>query len=395
VDLEADVAHGALRQAVRDFLAEKWSPSRDPDAVRAFRMAGIDAGYLYRHIPRRYGGSEQPFDPIAAQVIAEEFARSGAPHEIRSPSTDMLVPTLLECGAEWQRQKFIQPTLLGDLIWCQGYSEPGAGSDLASLRTRAVLDGDEWIINGQKIWTTNGHIAQMMYLLARTEPTAPKHEGISYLLVRMDQPGMDVRPLRQITGTSEFNEVFLTDVRTPRDWIVGGRGEGWAVSRTLLKHERLTVGNPSRGEDLLLSLTKLACRVEVDGRLAIESELLQQQLAELEGWLETQRASGFWQTTKALKGEPTGTQGLTNKLANTDFGQRVAAVALDLIGEDALLAPTGAIPGERVGNERWLHQYMGSLALAIAAGTSNIQRNIIAERGLGLPRDNRTGGPVK
>lgn len=395
MDLEAEVGYEGLREEVRGFLARSWSPTRDRSAIRAFRLAAISAGYLYRAVPRRFGGGEQLHDPVAAQVIVDEFAKAGAPHELRSPSTDMLVPTLLERGAEWQCDRFIRPTLLGDLVWCQGYSEPGAGSDLASLRTSAVLDGDEWVINGQKIWTTNGHVAHMMYLLARTEPDAPKHEGISYLLARMDQPGVDVRPLRQMTGTSEFNEVFLTDVRTPADWIVGRRGEGWAVSRTLLKHERLTVGNPSRGEELLASLIKLASRVERDGRPAIESPSLQQQLVELEGWLETQRASGFWQTTRALKSQPTGPQGLTNKLANTDFGQRIAAVALDLIGDDALLAPSGRIAGARPGNERWMYQYMGSIALAIAAGTSNIQRNVIAERGLGLPREERTGGPAR
>ena len=167
----------------------------------------------------------------------------------RGIGTMMLVPTLLERGEEWQKEKWVGPTILGEVVWCQGYSEPGSGSDLASLKTRGVLDGDEWVINGQKIWTSGAHRADYMFCLVRTEPEAQKHAGISYLLIDMKQPGIDVRPLKQMTGTAEFNEVFLNDVRTPKDWIVGKRGEGWLVSRTTLKHERNSIGDASADRD--------------------------------------------------------------------------------------------------------------------------------------------------
>lgn len=386
MDLSYSKGYEDLRAEVRGFLAERWSPAEDRDTIRAFRLDSIAAGYIYRSIPARYGGAEQEADPVAAQVISEEFARASAPGEVQGISTEMLIPTILERGEEWQKQMFVTPTLMGDMVWCQGYSEPGAGSDLASLRTTAELDGDHWVINGQKVWTTGGHLADKMFLLARTEPEAPKHHGISYLLLDMDQPGVEVRPLKQITGTAEFNEVFFTNARTPADWIVGERGEGWSVSRSLLRHERLMVGNPARSDALFRSMKKLVSTITIDGRPAIESPEVQQRLVQLEGWLETQRCSGYYQSTKELKGESTGTLGLTNKLNNSNFAQRIAELVIDLIGADSLLAPNPE-SGKRPGNERWMNQYMGSLGIAIAGGTSNIQRNIIAERGLGLPRD--------
>jgi alkylation response protein AidB-like acyl-CoA dehydrogenase len=390
VELSFASGYEEFRQGVRSFLVVEWQETSEPKVIRSFRQKAIEAGYLYRSVPRRYGGSEQEPDPVASHVIAEEFARAGAPREIPGISTEMLVPTLLERGEDWQKEKFIPPTLMGDMVWCQGYSEPGAGSDLASLKTRAVLEGEEWVINGQKVWTTQGHLADMMFLLARTEPDGPKHRGISYLLVPMRQPGIEVRPLKQMTGTAEFNEVFFTDARTPADWIVGERGDGWSVSKSLLKHERLMVGNPSRSEALFRSIVKLARETTVDGRPAIESQAVQEWLASMESWLQSQRCSGYYQTTKALKGEPTGTLGLTNKINNTNFGLRIAEMALELMGDAALLDPNPPSGASR-GTEKWMNQIMGSLALSIAGGSSNIQRNIIAERGLGLPRDPLTG----
>jgi len=390
-----DLAYGPeyerFRAEVRSFIAEHWPEDRaaDPtdDDVRTFRRRAVEAGLLYRSVPTRYGGSGQEPDALKAQVIREELARCRAPGELVGLGPEMLVPTLLEWGTDWQKERFVRPTLEGTLEWCQGYSEPGAGSDLASLRTSAVLDGDEWVINGQKVWTTGGHVANMMFALVRTEPDAPKRRSLSYLLLEMDQPGIEVRPLKQITGTAEFNEVFFTDARTPADWIVGGRGEGWAVANTTLKHERVMIGNVSRSDALFSRLVALAHSVDLDGSAAITDPGVQARLVEIEGWLEAQRYSGYVQTTRALRNEPIGPLGLMNKLANTNIGHRVAALALDLIGDDALLPPTGGRPGERPGPERWMMQYFGSLGLAIAGGTSNIQRNIIAERALGLPRD--------
>ena len=211
MDLSYGARYDALRAEVRAFLASSWPPTGQGAAlarseqVFAFRRRAIAAGYLARSIPKRYGGSEQPADPLAAQVIREEFARQRAPAEARGIGTMMLVPTLLERGEEWQKEKWVESTILGETLWCQGYSEPGSGSDLASLKTRGELVGDEWVIHGQKIWTTNAVEADYMFCLCRPEPEAPKHAGISYLLVPMKQPGVEVRPLRQMNGGSDFN----------------------------------------------------------------------------------------------------------------------------------------------------------------------------------------------
>ena len=183
----------------------------------------IEHGYAARTIPEAYGGYGAEPDVLISRIIAEEFASAQVSRGLGGQGISMLVPTLLEVGSEEQRQTFIRPTIHGEMVWCQGYSEPGAGSDLASLRTAAVLDGDEWVVNGQKIWTSTAHLADWIFCLVRTEPDAPKHQGISFLLFRMDTPGIEIRPLVDMTGAANFNEVFFTDVRVPKQQIVGAR----------------------------------------------------------------------------------------------------------------------------------------------------------------------------
>jgi len=386
VNLDFGAEYAVFRQEVADFLAAHWPPGdADPKAAAAaFRRLATDAGYLYRSVPRAYGGSEQPADPLRARVIREEFTRAKAPREVDGPGVNMLVPTLLARGTDWQKERFIPRTLTGEYVWCQGYSEPGSGSDLASLRTRGVLEGDHWVINGQKVWTTVAHLATYMFALVRTEPDAPKHEGISYLLIDMKQPGVTVRPLRQMTGGREFNEVFFDNVRTPADWIVGGRGEGWQVSRTTLKHERDTVGGASRTEDIFNRLLLLARAARRDGRPALERADVRQDLARIEAYVLAQRYSSYRQASMELAGQDPGLIGVLNKLNGSHLNARIANFAQDLIGEAGLSMPSS---GRARGDERWVNQIMGSVAVAIAGGASNIQRNVIAERGLGLPRD--------
>ena len=220
MELGFGAEYDAFRQEVRDFIAAHWPPAdgnlKSRDNVRAFVEAAIGRGYMHRSIPRRFGGSEQQPDIGKAEVIREELSRARAPSD-RIPGNGLVVPTLLEWGTEEQKQRFIAPTLRGDIIWAQGFSEPGAGSDLAALRTRAELspDGSKWIVNGQKIWTTGAHFATHMFLLVRSEPDAPKHAGISYLLIDIRQPGVTVRPLVQMTRQKEFNEVFFDNAETP------------------------------------------------------------------------------------------------------------------------------------------------------------------------------------
>ncbi len=392
MDLSYGKEYEEFRQEVRGFLASNWPVEGDlsrEEARSRFRERAVEAGYLARSIPRKYGGSEQPADEMRATIVREEFAGARAPGDVRGIGTMMLVPTLLEKGEEWQKEKFVPPTVRGDIIWCQGYSEPGSGSDLASLMTRGELDGDEWVINGQKIWTTGAHRADYMFCLCRTEPDAPKHAGISYLLIPMKQPGIEVSPLRQMTGGSDFNQVFLTDARTPKDWIVGKRGEGWIVSRTTLKHERNSIGAAAQSVATFTGLLQLAKSTQRNGRPAIEDPEIRQRLAALEGFVRAHEYSGYRQLTANAQGKSPGVLQTMNKLISTNIGHEVANIALDLLDDEGLLDPLadrelGRIPR---GSRAWISQYMYSLGIAVAGGTANIQRNVIGERGLGLPRD--------
>jgi alkylation response protein AidB-like acyl-CoA dehydrogenase len=398
MDLGYGKEYEVFREEVRAFLNAHWPPARSgskalrpgdatPEEIRGFRRVATEAGYLYRNIPRRYGGSEQEPDILAAQIIREEFGALRAPMEVTGQGSQMLAPTLLEWGTEWQKEHFVRKAIEGEHVWCQGYSEPGAGSDLASLRTSGVLRDGEWVINGQKIWTTHWKRAQYMFALVRTEPEASKHAGISYLLLEMDQPGVEVLPLRQITGDDEFAEVFLNDARTPADWIVGERGQGWTVSRSLLRHERNMIGSANRSAGLFRSLLRLARQTEIGGLPAVQDPQVRESLAAIHGYVETQRCSSYIQLTRELEGRDPGTLPLFNKISDTNIGQEVSKLAQRLLGAESVLAPRGQPAGRSSGNEKWMNQFMGSLGMAIAGGTSNIQRNIIAERGLGLPRD--------
>lgn len=390
-----DLSYGpeaeAFRREVRAFLKTAWTPkgvdkAGMKDFVTAFRLKATEAGYLYRSIPKAYGGSEQPADVIRAQVIREEFARARAPMEVAGNGMNMLVPTLLERGSAKQKDLFIRPTMAGDYIWGQGYSEPGTGSDLASVRTRGDLVGDKWIINGQKIWTSQGGQATHMFALVRTEPDAGKHDGISYLLIDLNQPGITRRPIRQMTGESGFYEFFFDNAETPADWIVGNRGEGWNVSRTTLKHERASIGSAAVLGNQFEKLVEVAKEVQRNGRPAIDDPLIRDMLARIEGWVMAHRYSSYRIMSHAIADEAPGSISLMMKLVLTEIGHDIARAAQEIIGEDALLEPESAGSKGR-GPEKWLDQIMGSLGNSIAGGTTNIQRNIIAERGLGLPRD--------
>jgi alkylation response protein AidB-like acyl-CoA dehydrogenase len=393
-----DLSYGSefevFRGEVQTFLSANWPPSGDDasgsreEQANRFRKKATQAGFLNRSIPKQYGGSEQPVEPLKGAVIREEFTKAHAPMEPRGIGTMMLVPTLLDRGTEWQKEKFVEATILGQITWCQGYSEPGSGSDLASLKTRGELVGDDWIINGQKIWTSSAMEADYMFCLVRTEPEAKKHAGISYLLIDMNQPGIDVRPLKQMTGSMEFNEVFFNDVKTPKDWIVGKRGEGWLVSRTTLKHERNAIGSAAQTVGLLDALVDLARERKIDGRPAIEDQTIRRGLVELEGYVRSHQYSGYLQMSKDLKGENAGVLQMMTKLNSTNIGHMIAKLAMEILGSDGLVAPsTHGLGMGGSGSANWITQYMSSVGVAIAGGTANVQRNVIAERGFGLPRD--------
>ena len=395
MDLSYGEAAEAFRKEVRGFIKQAWQPgelrgAELKDHIRAFRRAAIEQGYLYRSVPKRYGGSEQPVDVIRAQVIREEFGRARAPMEVGGNGVNMTVPTLLEKGTEEQRELFIRPTIEGDYIWGQGYSEPGSGSDLASVRTKAELsaDGSKWIVNGQKIWTSQGMQATHMFMLVRTEPDEPKHDGITYLLMDLNQPGVTRRPIRQMTGeqgSHTFCEFFFDNAEAPVSWQVGERGQGWYVSRTTLKHERASIGSADGLGSQFRKLVELAQEM---GRIG--DPLVRDRLAEIEGRVLSHRYTSFRLFSCAAAGEDPGSVPLLMKLLLTEIGHDIALLAQDLIGEEGMTEPVGAGgrgPRGPRGPNKWLDQIMGSLGNSIAGGASNIQRNIIGERGLGLPRD--------
>jgi alkylation response protein AidB-like acyl-CoA dehydrogenase len=395
MDLHYSEDYELFRGKVREFLASSWLPGEEEkrdlsakEQARRFRVKAIEAGYLARSIPQKYGGSERPADVLQAAIIREEFARVLAPGDAVGLGPALLVPTLLEKGSEWQKEKFIGPTIMGDLFWCQGYSEPNAGSDLANVQSRAVLDGDEWVIHGQKIWTSAAWVADYMFALCRTEPEASKHAGISYLLIDMKQPGIEVKRLKQMTGASHFCEVFLEDARTPADWIVGKRGEGWIVSRSTLKHERNMIGGAAQTRAYFESLLELAKRVERGDGRAVDDPQIRERLVRIEGYVLAQEYSGYRQLSAAAQGEHPGIIQMMNKANGTLIGHKMARLALDILGDEGLQEPGAGDPLSHPGiNTAWVARYMGTLGAAIAGGSTNIQRNVIAERGLGLPRD--------
>jgi len=344
----------------------------------------VERGYAARTIPREYGGGGFAADPLIAAIIAEEFRSHGVPGPASGQGIDMLVPTLLEHGSEEQKRRWIPPTVRGELIWCQGYSEPGAGSDLASLTTAGRVEGDRLVVNGQKIWTSTAHVAQMMFGLVRTEPDAKKHAGISYLLIPMDTPGIEVRPLRTMTGHAEFNEVFFTDVRVPLVNLVGRRGEGWKIANTTLRHERDMLGSASTSEGLFHGLVKTLIEERVDGSRALADPKLRDQLAAIQARTLAMRCHAMRLLTARVRGESAGVASLVTKLNGCQLNHDLAGLAIDGMGEAGTLHRDSARARD---GGRWLFHWMFQLGLVIGGGTAQIQKNIIAERGLGMPRE--------
>ncbi len=391
MDLKLTPEMEAFREEVRSFLeahAHRYvlgaGAERPRQAALEWQALLIEHGYAARTIPRAYGGYGAEPDILKSRIIAEAFTAAGAPQGFANQGISMLVPTLLEVGSEEQKKRWIAPTLRGEVVWCQGYSEPGAGSDLASLQTKAVEDGDDFLISGQKIWTSTAAQADMIFCLVRTEPDAPKHDGISYILFPMSTPGIEVRPLKTMTGSAEFNEVFFTDVRVPQSAVVGGRGRGWFVANATLKHERGMLGDPNATEARLHALVELMKTEAVDGQRLIDNPVLCDRLMQLQARVMTMKFNGLRTMTAAMAGEPAGMAGLVVKLQGCELNHQLAALAIDALGELGVLYEDG--PHLRAkGN--WQRSYMFDLGLIIGGGTAQIQKNIISERGLGLPRE--------
>jgi alkylation response protein AidB-like acyl-CoA dehydrogenase len=333
-------------------------------------------------------------------VLAEEFANAKAPMRGDFFGDTLVGPTLLQWGSEEQKKEFLPPIMRGEIRWCQGFSEPDSGSDLASLKTTAVLDGHEWVINGQKVWTTQAQFADYCFLLARTDPEAPKHKGISYLLVPMKQPGVEVRPITQPDGTAEFNEVFFADARAPEENVVGGVNNGWAVTNTTLGFERGQ--SATTGYRRFLEEWR-AMVAEATRTGAIGDAVIRQRLATYYTKIQIIRINGLRTLTATYTGrkDPSiGALGATNKMMWSEMHKEAMELALDIFGPEAMLADAGpasgawpaALRGQGKGGYKvspMLSTFFFSRSETIWGGTSQIQRNIVGERVLGLPKEPR------
>ncbi len=345
----------------------------------------IEKGYFARSIPKEYGGYGGETDIIKNRIIAEEFAKNNPPPPMGGQGIDMLVPTLLELGTEEQKKEYIEPTLHGDIIWCQGYSEPNAGSDLASLQTKAELIDGNWVINGQKIWTSTAQYSQMMFCLVRTEPEAPKHAGISYLLIPMNTPGIEIRPLVDMTLNAGFNEVFFTDVTIPENNIVGKRGEGWSVANATLSHERGSLSNPNAMMNRLNALIERMKNETINGQKVIDNPVYRDKLMKIQGKVIAFQSNSLRVLSAKLnKNQDVKIAGMIQKYVGTELRHELEGFAIDIMGELGTLYQNS--PNLRDGGS-WQIAYMYFLGLIIGGGTSQIQKNIISERGLGMPKE--------
>jgi alkylation response protein AidB-like acyl-CoA dehydrogenase len=317
---------------------------------------------------------------LTQQVLwSEEYARARAPGRLGHIGETLVGPTLCTFGSEEQKRRFLPPILAGHEFWCQGYSEPNAGSDLANVQTKAVLDGDEWVVSGQKVWTSHAHWSDWCFVLCRTDPTAPKHRGLSYLLVPMKQAGIEVRPIRQITGGSEFNEVFFDGARTHVDHVVGGPGGGWKVAMGTLAFERgvSTLGQQQAFRNEFAQLVEVA---KQNG--AARDPILRQRLAKAWMGLEVMRLNALRVLSSAQGGE-LGREGLISKLYWSEWHRELGELAMDVLGPEADISDEN---GELTPLQRL---FLFSRADTIYAGSSEIQRNLIGERALGLPLEPR------
>lgn len=350
----------------------------------------INEGYFARSIPKEYGGYGGESDVIKNRIIASEFSNHKIPSPMSGQGIDMLVPTLLELGTEEQKKQYIEKTLLGEIIWCQGYSEPNAGSDLASLQTKGELVDGNWVINGQKIWTSTAQYSQMMFCLVRTEPEAKKHAGISYLLIPMKTPGIDIRPLVDMTLKAGFNEVFFTDVIIPEKNIVGKRGEGWAVANATLTHERGSLTDPNGTMNRVNSLIDRMKKETINGKKLIDIPVYRDKLMGLQAKVMAFQSNSLRVlSAKVNSGQDVKMAGMIQKYYGTELRHELEGFAVDVMGEIGTLYEDSPHLRDK---GSWQFLYMYYLGLIIGGGTSQIQKNIIAERGLGMPREPKVQG---
>ena len=390
MDFKLSAEDESFRHDLREFMTAelpddwegsgRWPEENDWDLTREIRKKLAARGWLTMHWPEEYGG--QNASPVRSTIFNEEMSY------LRAPGRDifgvrMLGPTLMIHGTEEQKQTHLTPVARGEVQWCQGYSEPESGSDLASLNTRAVLDGDDFVINGSKIWTTMAHKADWIMLLTRTDPDAPKHRGISFILVDMKSPGVEVRPIINMTNGHEFNEILFNNVRAPRRNVVGEENRGWYVAVTLLDFERSGIDYSAMGRRLLDETREFAVETKRQGQPLINTPWVRNLLADRYIECEVARLMAYNVAYMQGEGLVPNKEASMSKVFGTETLQRVTTASLEILGMYGVLGRGDKwAPLKGRIQENW----MISFSHKIAAGTSEVQRNIIASRGLGLPR---------
>jgi alkylation response protein AidB-like acyl-CoA dehydrogenase len=390
MDLTLSPSEEEFRDEVRTWLQEN-NPGPEPesgldevmDFRREWQLQLHAAGWAGISWPKEYGGRGATM--IEQAIFAGEAARQEAPSPANVLGLAMGGPVVIAHGTDEQKQRYLEPILTGDEIWCQGFSEPESGSDLASLKTRAVKDGDEWVVTGQKVWTTFAQYAKWCMLVARTDPDAPKHQGLTYFLMDMEQEGVQTRPLVQITGEGEFNEVFMDEARIPAANVVGEVGNGWAVAITTLMNERagLAFGAISQIQNSLGRLARMAMEVRTNGGSAADDGYYRQRIAQLHIEAETMRLNAYRGLTKTMQSGIPGPEGSLGKWQWADINQALTELALEIEGSYAVL---GRGSEQAIEGGTWQYGFLRSRANSIEGGTTDILKNIIAERVLGLPR---------
>jgi alkylation response protein AidB-like acyl-CoA dehydrogenase len=394
MDFKFSAEDEAFRQELRSWLEKNvpgdWRDEgelRDPDTReeferrRAWHRQLYDGGWMCIHWPREYGGRGATL--IQQIIYQQELDRVKAPPTVNFQGIARVGPTLMQWGTPEQKQRYIPKIPPAEEIWCQGLSEPNHGSDLAAVETRVVDQGDHFLVNGSKVWTSNAHYADFTTLLCRTDPAAPKHRGLSYLLVDMKSPGVTVRPLVQITGEHGFNQVFFEDVQVPTANLVGQKNQGWMVAMTNMMFERTIHGGRTDMMVEVRQLIALAKQVERNGRPAWEDSYVRQSIARFACEAEALKYTSFRQLTRQLKGLPPGPEGSMLKLCTTDLNLRMQGFAMELLGPYSQFEYRAA---GAIDHGKWSHRMLAARRGTIAAGTNEIQHNIIGERVLGLPK---------
>ncbi len=397
MDLNYTPEDVAYRKQVRAWL-EQNLPTGEIKTLEqrlAWHRKLYDAGYLGMGWPKEYGGWEAR--PMEQAIVADEMARANSPAPTNSLGIGIVGPTIVVHGTDAQKRRYLKKILTAEELWCQLYSEPNAGSDLAALRTSAEDQGDHFVVNGQKIWTSGGAIAGWGLLLARTNPSVPKHKGITCFLMNMRQPGVEVRPLKQITGSSEFSEVFMTNARVEKSDQIGALGEGWAIAQTTLGYERggRALARITTYATQYHRLLEAARRLTRHGRPLLENPVVRQKLGRIWADLEVERYGALRVLTQLERGEHPGAGGSLTKLSYSEFEKRFMELAMEILGPYGQL--TEGQPEEfrlhidtAVGDHgTWAYAYLWSRAGTIYAGSSEIQKNVIGERILGLPKETR------